>query len=86
MRNMAAKLALKTGLTKQECDAIIKALTFEMIEDLKESETIFLPGFGTFFFKHSMAGGLVTVALTEEAKKTLVEGMRREKEIEIIFD
>jgi DNA-binding protein HU-beta len=47
-RDLANRMANKTGLTKVECEAAIIAYHETVVHTLKSDESIFLRGFGTY--------------------------------------
>jgi nucleoid DNA-binding protein len=88
------RVALGTGLTKLETEAIIEGFLNTIIEALKEGKGIEIRGFGSFFVKsyqprkgrNPKTGEIIDVLpkklpffkVGKELKKKLIEGMNNE--------
>ena len=88
MIEMSERLAKKTGLSKYDCDAILKTLAFEIIEDLKTNKSVHIHGLGSLISHKSTSPYLIYLKLEESVKKRLVEECKKigDEEHAIIFD
>jgi hypothetical protein len=85
MVNLAERLAKKTGLSREECDGILKVAAFEILTGLREYGDVSFPGIGHFRKQHTETGSLVYLYLFESAVAKLNEPYTGERNDEIIL-
>lgn len=86
MVRFARNLSKKTGMSKQDLDAFLRVLSYELIEDLKKFHRVFIPNLGTFFCSSKEGRLTVRLSLIPEAYERLNKIDKTERVDEIIFE
>lgn len=86
MKDLASRVSKKTGLPKQDCDAIVKVLCFEIIQGLVDNGFVIIEGLGTLFRTHSDGKGTIMLTPSKELKAKLNEPYTGERTDEIILE
>jgi nucleoid DNA-binding protein len=86
MIDLAAKMSKKTGLPKQDCDALVKVICFEIMQSLVDDGFITIEGLGTLFRTHSEAKGTIILTPSRELVTKLNEPYKGERKDEIILE
>lgn len=85
MKDLSTRVSRKTGLSKQECDGIIKVITYEIVMGLKDSGFVNIEGLGTLFRSHLDSNGIIILNPIKEVVNKLNEPYTGERVDEIIF-
>ncbi len=86
MNTLVNRLAKKTGLKRKDIDALIKAIGYEMVEDLRLYHRFVYPNFGLFFCSSREGRLSVRISLEKEAYSRLNKLQEGEKPNEIILE
>lgn len=80
MRKLADRVSLRTGLSRAECDGIIKILVHEIILELRSTDEVTVSGLGKIR-RYSMSGNQrrLLVKLTIEAMRRLTAPYKEEE-------
>ena len=87
MKDLADKVALRTGLTKDECDGMIKVIVHEIIQDLRYRDTVEVKGLGKISrIVLGQSSRKLSLILTVEAFNRLTAPYKEEGSDEISFE
>ena len=85
MNSLSKKIAIKTGISAYDVDALLKVASYELIEVLKSEQKLYWSGLGIFFVKINDNGISIRLKLSDEVYTRLNEKQKGEKS-EIVFD
>jgi nucleoid DNA-binding protein len=85
MIKLTRLLSKKTGIPRKDLDALLKVISYEIIEELRTKQYFQFPELGLFTIKINHSGMCVKFAINQKAKERLnkKEGERSD---EIVFD
>jgi hypothetical protein len=84
-KSLATVLALRTGLSKYECDAILKVIAFEITDTMREYEVFSFAGLGTFTRPTSVNENYLLLRLSQ-ASVARIKAKKKKEEHEVIFE
>lgn len=86
MRQLSSRVAKKTGLSKTECDGLIKVVAYEILQGIIENGIVDIEGLGTLYRTHSDELGMLMLSPTPEGYARLAAPYKGERTNEIIFE
>lgn len=86
MISLTRRLAKKTGLKKKDLDGLLKAIGYEIVENLKMYHRFEYPSLGIFYCSSKNGKLTVKLSLYAEAYERLNRVEEGEKPNEIIFE
>jgi nucleoid DNA-binding protein len=86
MIDLAGKVCKKTGIPRQDSDALVKVICFEIIQGLVEDGYVVIEGLGVLSRTHSEAKGTIILTPSRELTTRLNEPYKGERKDEIIFE